>query len=355
MAFKGLENKTPFNADMTMLCDERGRDILVLYAKATFNIEDATTLKLAPEQQAVNMAGEYLGEPGKSSMLNPPECSFAKLGTDVALIGHAQAPGGKPTTILEVFFKVGPVSKTVRVFGDRFWHYQEHMEKPYWVMDQQPQEFVTMPLVYERAFGGYDDSAEEDKDYEYSDYNPIGTGLIAANSARNQPIALPNLEVPEHLVTNITDRPPPAGFGFICPDWEPRRQLAGTYDETWENTRSPLVPADFNYWFFNAAHPDLRVNGYLRGNETIEVINASSMGPLKLELPAYKPKAALRFLGKKLMKLDCNVDTVLVNTDANQVQVLWRTELDVTKIMGNLESVELNLAKIKTPKQDKAA
>lgn len=354
MAFKGIENNTPFATEMAVLCDERGRDMLVLYTKASFNIEDATTLKLAPEQLPVNMAGEYLGEPGKSSMLNPPECSFAKLGTDVALIGHAHAPGGQPVTVLNVSFKVGSVGKTICVFGDRYWHYQENNGEPNWVMDQ-PQEFTAIPLVYERAFGGFDDSAEEEKDYEYSDYNPIGAGLIAQNSALSEAIPLPNLEVPDQLITNITDRPPPAGFGFICPDWEPRRQLAGTYDEEWENTRSPLLPVDFNYWFFNAAHPDLRMNGYLQGNETIEVTNASTMGTLKLELPAYKPKVALEFLGKKIMKLECQVDTLLVNTDKNLVQVLWRTELDVTKHMGNLVTIKVNLAKIITPDQGIAA
>ncbi|MDH5326830.1 MAG: DUF2169 domain-containing protein [Gammaproteobacteria bacterium] len=349
MTFKGIENSTPFSTEMTLLCDDRGREVMVVYAKATFDITDARTIKLAPEQVPLNMAGEYLDEPGKSSMTCAPECSFIKLGTDVALLGHAHAPGGQEVCELEVFFRVGPVSKRVHVFGDRHWHYQEHDGQAHWVMGET-QGFTSMPLVYERAFGGFDDSAEDEKDHEVSDYNPIGTGLIAKRTAYKDPVALPNLEHPDYLIGSVDDRPPPANFGFIGPDWEPRRQLAGNYDAEWEKTRSPLLPLDFNHWFFNAAHPDLRVSGYLRGNETIEVINASALGALNLELPGYKPMVTLDLLGRRRMKLECMMDSLTVNTDTNNVQVLWRAELDVSKLLNHMETVKISLAKLKTDK-----
>src|SRR5205823_929885 len=110
---------------------------------------------------------------------------------------------------------------------------------------------------------------------------PVGRGFVS-NSAREDlaEVPLPNLEDPGALITRYQDRPAPAGFGFIAPGWEWRKKYAGTYDDAWLNGRCPLLPADFNPRFYNAAHPDLVSKEFFRGGERIHVTNVRKDGPV---------------------------------------------------------------------------
>jgi len=50
---------------------------------------------------------------------------------------------------IDVAFRVGPMTKAVRVFGDRRWRRGVSDLGP-----SSPEPFDRIPLVYERAFGG---------------------------------------------------------------------------------------------------------------------------------------------------------------------------------------------------------
>jgi hypothetical protein len=356
MAYRGIDNKTPFKADISMLTDEVGREILVVYVKATYQIVNPHTLAIAKEQAPIEQAGRYLGDPEKSSLEIAPESSFAKLGTDVVLIGNAVAPNNKSVDHLDVFLKVGPVAKIVRVFGDRFWHYYEDQGQEVWAMTEcKP--FTAMPLIYENAFGGMDDTPEEEKHHEIDERNPIGKGLIARHNSQEHQVPMPNLEDPKHLMRSPTDRPMPAGFGFIAPHWLPRRQYAGTYDETWQASRMPLLPEDFDRKFFNAAHPDLIAEGFLIGNETVKVINASPMGTIEFNQPVYKPAVDVLMKLTKRISLSTQLDTVIVNTNLNTFQQLWRAEMPISGRIDELEQivVETTIIEAAEPEQSNAA
>jgi hypothetical protein len=80
------------------------------------------------------------------------------------------------------------------------------------------------------------------------------------------------------------------GFGFYGRGWHPRAKYAGTYDEKYQKERAPRTPLDFSYSFYNAAHPVLQVDGYLRGDEEVELINLCSEPRLRFRLPAIQPK-----------------------------------------------------------------
>lgn len=336
MAYQGITNETPYYAEPQLLQDEEGRDVLVVYVKAAYAIQPEGQLVLAENQIPVNPAGEYFGEPGKSSLKYAPECAFAKLATDVILIGHAYAPEQVPVTQLDVSLRVGALQKSVRVFGDRVW------EKGFfgWRISD-PQSLTTMPLIYERAFGGKDVSHEDAKNHEYELRNPLGVGLMARKTALNAPLPLPNLEDPKNLIQKITDRPPPAGFGCIAPDWHPRLPLAGTYDEAWQQQRMPLLAKDFNRAFFNAAGLDLIAPAFLTGSEDIEVINATPQGRLAFRLPGQAPRVFLTMSGEDEQDLPVTLDTVTINTDESVLVLLWRASASVFQRIYDMERIRI--------------
>jgi hypothetical protein len=49
------------------------------------------------------------------------------------------------------------------------------------------------------------------------------------------------------------------------------------------------MPADFNYRFYNGAHPDLQVKGFLTGNEPVELNNLTPEGLMRFSLPGITP------------------------------------------------------------------
>ena len=150
-----------------------------------------------------------------------------------------------------------------------------------------------MELSYRRAFGGIDPEAAL-----YCPDNLAGVGFIgklAPKSIHGKP--LPNLEDPGKLIHSWDTHPRPVGFGFYGRGWMPRLKYAGTYDQRYQNERAPLPPEDFSYEFYNGAHPDLQVEGFLRGDEEVELENLTPEGHLRFRLPQLRPTVTITRFG----------------------------------------------------------
>lgn len=342
MEEQGLINETPFAVEQLFLMDKKGRDILVLVIKATYQINGTSKLEISDKQVPVNVSGEYYGEPGKSSFKYEPEVASVKLATDVALIGHAH-PDSLGATKVDVTLKVGTLQKTVKVFGERHWIKTMGFKRI-----SSPEPFNKIPLVYERAFGGWDIAHPNPKKHSYEPRNPFGKGYGMFAEGKK----LPNLEDPKHLIKNPRDKPPPTGFGFIGPEWEPRRRYVGTYNETWMKKRMPLLPEDFDQRYYNAAHPDLITKGYLQGNEPVEITNASVKGQLKFHLPGTTaPEGMIIMKDETISKIDTNLDTVIINTDENVLLLLWRGHADIYDKIHEISAVKVYISKESSSKK----
>jgi hypothetical protein len=337
MAAREFTNETPFVGQELYLADQEGRDLLVVVIKATYLLPRRGRPLPAEEQIPLDLAGTYHGEPGKSSLRFEPEVAPVKLGTDVALVGHAWAGGG-PQRAVDVGLTVGGLSKFARVYGDRFWYRRAGM-----VIASDPAPFERMPLVYERAFGGWDRTPPDPSQHSVEARNPVGVGYhdprwgLLAESA-----PLPNVELPYQLIASLADAPPPAGFGFIGPDWLPRRLYAGTYDAAWQAQRFPLLPEDFSPWFHSAVPPDQIVPGYLQGNERVVIYNAVPEGTLEFELPGEPPPTcAVTFQDSSTQTQQAPLDTLIIDTDADRVVLLWRTQFPIHNKVHQVRAVRV--------------
>jgi hypothetical protein len=281
-----IANDTPFAVATLRWPDVDNKPKLTVVVKATFLMaREGEEVRLTPKQLPV-FNNDIM------TAAKPPSIRFEsdlvpfKPCTDVVLVGRAYAPEGKPVTEIVAGLRVGQVRYGVAVIGDRKWQTQL-LERPT-ISYTQP--FLTMDLVYERAFGGFDKPAGL-----YCKENHVGTGFIGKRSGeRVEGLRLPNLEDPRNLINAWNSRPRPAGFGFYGRSWAPRLAYAGTYDEKYMKERHPLLPADFSYRFFNGAHPDLQVGGYLRGDEEVDLLNVcSEASRLHFQLPGFTPKISV--------------------------------------------------------------
>jgi hypothetical protein len=317
-----LRNDTPFQGALMLLPNADGVDTVYAVVKGTFVLvatPDGVRLSLSDAPLAVQVAPEYYGAPGTSSIRRPSDVSLEKAGTDVLVIGQAWAPAGRPTAVLDVSVMVGPVWNQARVYGDRVW---ERGGVGY--MPTPPAPFLAVPLVWERAYGGRDRTAggiaEESR-------NPVGTGFRTGEGLEPvEGLSLPNIEDPGAPLTSWSQRPAPVGFGPLDAYWEPRRSFAGTYDERWQSERAPYLPEDFDARFLQVAPPSLIVPGHLRGDEPVALRGLTADGVLQFHLPAVAPSVTYR-LDDGRVERPALLDTVILEPDAGRVVLVWRAAL----------------------------
>ncbi len=326
-----LQNSTPFAADFTLLPNEDGIDTLYVNVKATFEIGQQWSL--AEQQIPPVQADDFWGEPDNSSIKYPSDIHIGKPTTDIIMIGSAFSPRGQNVQQLDVSLKVGKVTKTVRVFGDRQWQggYISH-----------PTPFQMMPMVFERAYGGQYNVDEKTFTQES---NPVGLGFVGKRTkAQVNGLPLPNLENPNELITNISDQPQPVCFSAIAAHWTPRSHFAGTYDEKWQTTQAPYLPADFDKRFCNAATPDLIYPEYLLGGELVEITNMHAQGNLSFNIPHVKLNCEVH-IADEITKPQFNLETLLLEPNDLTICMVWRAALVSDKKTIKIKTINVNMAR----------
>lgn len=333
-----IDNRTPFAAERGWVRDRDGAEIWLVAVKATFDILPDGRTQVAKEQPPVLRLPEHFGDPGKSSLKYDADLVLTKKTTDVIVVGHAYAPPGMVVTHTDVGFKVGPVQKIIRVFGDRQWKS---------LGMSAPEPFARMPVVYERAFGGADSSSrapETDREWR----NPVGTGF-AVSSRNTTGLAVPNLECPGQLISHWDDRPDPAGFGAIASHWQPRVGFAGTYDDHWMKTRQPLLAEDLDDRYFQCAPLDQQAPQWLRGGEPVVLLKLTPGQDLRFTLPKLYLGFETRFYdGSREVHKRKRLHTVILEPDFPRISLVWHSALPchfkVQKLERTVVTLKSNLS-----------
>ncbi|WIG94791.1 DUF2169 domain-containing protein [Myxococcus sp. SDU36] len=330
-----VRNETPFSPGMFLFPDAQGVDTMYVVLKATFSLK-AGRLHVAETQVPVLVADKYRGEPGQSSLKAASEAHLLKPGTDVLVEGEAHSPKGRAVESCLVQMQVGPVRQVLQVFGDRKWKGGLMSPSP-----SAPAPFVTMPLVWERAFGGMH-QMEKERPLGAA-RNPVGQGFRGKRSGSEMAgRALPNLENPRQLIRSISDVPTPVGVGPVAPAWEPRKSYAGTYDEAWQTRRAPYLPRDFKAEFFHVAPPELCASEGLKGGEPVELLSLSPGGALRFTLPRCEVQATVRIAGRPERPL-LRLETVHLTPAEGQVCMTWRGAVPCDKRSLQVEQVRFQL------------
>lgn len=331
-----IENKAEVAAECLFLTDENGRPLLVPLLQATFDIVGTNQLRIADSQKPIDRVGSLYGkDAATSSYRYEPPYAFTKLTTDVVLHGHAWAPRADATQV-DVTLKAGALHKTIRVTGDRT--FTRRLGRTT-LTAAKP--FVSIPLIYERAFGGWDRSHPDPARHRCEPRNPVGVGFRLTDDIQEDVLA-PNLESVDSSLRHLGQVVTPAGFGWVSPDWQPRCALAGKYDAAWQKSRRPLLPEDFDRRFFNAGAAGLIANSYFKGDELIRVENATPRGPLEFQLSGPRQLSGrVRLAGQADVILAFNLDTVIIDTDAHQVLLMYRTHVPLRNGPHDVQELSL--------------
>jgi hypothetical protein len=316
-----VTNRTRFAAERSWVQDRDANKIWLVAIKATFDVQPDGSCRLSEQQVPVFRVGQPYGKPGESSLAYDGDLLGVRPCTDVLVKGSAWTPEGRPAASVDVQVVVGPVRKRLRVFGDRVWERGPAGA----VAASRAVEFESMPIIFERAYGGWDRTADDPAEHRLEERNPVGTGFaIRAEHCRDK--RLPNIEYPDQLIGSWKDRPAPAGLNAIECHWSGRRELAGTYDEGWRRSRFPLWALDFDPRYHNCAPPDQRAPGYLAGGETVDLINLTANGRLRFALPVVQLTVETRF-GRERIEHGANLAAVILEPDVPRVLLVWQASL----------------------------
>ncbi len=310
-------NLTPFSVSSFGVLDSHAQQFDVLVLSARFEAPPEGNTMLADLQSPVREQDMYNGEPGLSSVRYEGESATEKQFVDVVINGRAYAPSGKSVKQVTVGLRIADINKQLLVVGDRF------RSKGL----SSPMPFTSMPILYERAFGGTTSRGC------YS-WNPIGIGYKGARSKQPKiETELPNIL---HGGSNLKSQEP-AGFGVLARSWRSRICFAGTYDEVWQKEQYPLLPLDFDPRFYQIAPTDQQ-SKIIHGGELVEIRNMTPEGlwrfklphldvPVRLLYPNYGDIAALR------------LDTVMIEPAGYRVTMIARAKIPVVRKLGPLMEI----------------
>lgn len=311
-----LKNYTRFAADRIVVIDKTGERHWVVVVKGTFTIDARGLVQIADEQCPPVVAPKYRGKDGASSLLCEQDMIAAKPRTDLYLNATAYSPGGRPSKQFNVGLRTPAGRKTLVVTGDRRWE-RRWFRSP---GPSAPELFTTMPITYERAFGGYDQRNADPSKHGLDPRNPIGTGFVVTKSIpRGMP--LPNINLPGRGNHRV-----PAGFGAVCSYWNERMRYQGTYDAKWSETQKPLLPVDFDEQYFQCAPRDQQFAPRLRGGESLELENLTPDGLLRFRLPKHY-FAFTTHIGRRRLEHRADLQTVIIDPDERRLAMTWHSTL----------------------------
>ncbi|AGP33062.1 DUF2169 family type VI secretion system accessory protein [Sorangium cellulosum] len=313
-----VRNYTRFWPFLFDSVDPQGREFGVFVLRGAFRIVPGGVAQLDPEQPEVSGGDVFHGDAGSSSLRMEGDLAPFKQRSDIHINATAHAPGGWPAPAWFVRARVGKVDKKLRVTGPRRWVREgdEHRLT-------EPEPCREVPVRYEHAFGGtFQDAWGARRAFEQ---NPVGKGYLPEGKTPSDvTFEAPQIESPDDPVTELGRLHKPEGLGPIPGVWLPRRAYAGTYDEAWQAERWPHAPLDFDYRFYNSAHPDLVYPGYLRGNEEIVLENLHPDGALELRLPGYElGLLALLETGSRAV-VPMLLDTLMIDVPEGRLFMTWR-------------------------------
>lgn len=314
-----VDNDTPFAAIGFEQWHPNGATMAVVAARARLVVAPDGQIYYAQEQNLL-LSDTWVGDPHKTGMDAVGDLVPFRPFADVTLLGSLHA--AEPALSLSGGIRVGGHAHVIRGCGPRVWFF----ERGQWQLSPVEQ-IACLPVDYTVAAGG---RIIGDPDGAVEPRNPIGTGVIHPEfTPKTITVPAPQIDSAEFPLSSDPTRPAaPEGFGPVSPWWQSRSRHTGTYDETWLRETHPRLPADFDWRFYQAAHPGLIMPGYLRPGMLVETFGLMPGGAsLNFHIPDIVPVARFSFTDGREVEARLHLDGLHLDLRGEQpvFDLTWRT------------------------------
>ncbi len=304
-----LQNHTGLSAAVFRQFNLTGTLNGVVAVRGTFDLLADGRLSRSPQQQPFLWADLYEGDPHHSLLVGPSDFVPFKPGTDVTVLGTTFAPEGRPHQQWTCGIRVaGRLEKLLEIHGPRVWEPQirparislrgaeaEPQFEGWRLGTSEP--VISVPLSWVHAFGGPRPiRPTQDTPPEMHPFNGLGPGVLDLNfSPKDRKLPAPQIEATDAPIIDWRQDYVPQGCAPVPPWSRFRQRHVGTVDDDWIRERHPILPRDFDYRFYQSAHPDLVIDPWLRGDEVVEFAHMHpTIRILRVKLPAAGLTATVR-------------------------------------------------------------
>ncbi|WCM87175.1 DUF2169 family type VI secretion system accessory protein [Acidovorax sp. NCPPB 3576] len=339
-------NHTPFRAQVFPHQDAERRNTALLIVKGTWQLSGAAglppRLAAAQDQAAIFREGvrQTLGslplEAAQAAAIAPRQHEVwtcleteyvpPKPCFDLIVNGWAVAPQGRPVARIDAavdYLAHGASQRLIelRAFAPRAW--LPELGAIGRLRASGEATASRIPLLRPFAFGGQEKDPQTGQVHAF-ERNPEGMGYYrSAAAAKGAP--LPWIEPLDRSLASWDDTLEPLALGHVPPHHLPRRALQGTFGDTWQSTRAPDLPEDFDPRHHNAAPDALQLREPPRPGHTLALHGMSEEGPLCFTWPQLALTVQAETAGGTLLPpQELRWDTLLVDTEARRASLLWR-------------------------------
>jgi hypothetical protein len=310
-----VRNETAFHASLLPIVDRDGNRCRLALVKATYNILPQGGVLLAETQREARLGDEPWGAPELPDIRLPGDFYAAKPGTDFVLAGHAVPPPGSARRHVDVQLRVAERTMRLRVHGKRFW-----ISALGSVVPGPSEPLRPTPLAWSHAYGGLD-LTDPSHPLEES-RNPVGSG-VARDATALLDMPAPQIEIPGEPVQGANCAATPGGCAPLGRTFSPRRELAGTYESDYMDRIYPARPADYREEHEHFAPAEFVFQDPLRGGEAVELSGVYDGGALGFLIPKWRLLIEAH-IDDELISCRPHLDSVVTDTDALQVELVWR-------------------------------
>ncbi|MGR6837650.1 DUF2169 family type VI secretion system accessory protein [Aliivibrio wodanis] len=283
--------------------DAEGNEVWVLSMKRAWYFSDGVWLEIR-DKVVLNDDPIYEGAPGFSTMLADHDFPVYKQNTDVVIYGKARSYGQKAVNshICRLLLN-GHIDKSLKIVGDRHW--VEHAGS---ITVSATQPFIEKDIDYTNAIGG-------------DIRNKFGGGASTSNHELLKS-KVPSIFYPTQNWQANSNKVDVAGFGPYPQFFQDRAKWAGTFDEQWYEERRPMLPLDFNPYFYQSAPFDQQCNGYLKGGERLVLSGFCHDDTLSFYIPENTYQALAIFDGEE-ESVDMPLYTLWINTEEKRIEATY--------------------------------
>ena len=397
VALPEVVNHTPFPSQYFQSVDQHGTVFHVVALRVTYDMRTTPsggTLAYAQQQTELATQDQWSGAVNDSSPLWESDFAPYKPKCDVLVINAmsrpptpGQAAKRWPCGLALQWSEDANDTSHTTVHGKsaqsktRSWSKRICVTGPrqYGVLGlSEPQPALEVAVHWQHAFGGQDKRPATDEykadgspkkaagadHWKTDERNPVGVGLSQSSGERG-----PQIEVFEQPYSAGLGQGkyPSVGLSALGKTWQPRRSLAGTYDNAWLKDQWPLPPMDFDFAYWNCAPQDQQVDylppgtkmmllnlyGHTHPNGTSTLNDATHTGkqdgePWSAQLPMHQVFMAAAVMREGKVHWDeeaMNRDTLGIDLAAQQVYAIHRFVLAENDLQGQrLLSLETHLA-----------
>lgn len=313
-----LINQTPLSATALPHTDHNGRSGILIVAKGTWQLRSGK-LAAAEHQAGLNKKqvmlrlGDIVQDELQRKVLKDRlddeitwldhDLSPPKPACDVIVAGYVTPPANYREASIDAGIRIGSHTVSLRAHAPRYWEAGLIGAKPKPIAPS----IARMPLTYALA-----------------DW----TSGFPAEIKPDTLALLPWIEAVDSPAQYRKHASKSAGFGFWPENAAHRLPLAGTYDDAWKQKRSPLLPADFNPRFYNAAHPDLQLPTAPKAGTPIRLVHLAVEQVIDTVMPALSLVVqGTDAAGSTAAPTSMKADTLIIEPEHDRLCVVWRALL----------------------------